>query len=160
MTLSNLFILKGPQGIERYITRLMCSKTAPLWSVLLEKILNWRDASVLLKQAYLATNLRNIFLTRLNAISQLNLKKRMLHFLSVYSQLSIMKKSKIKQNNHTPYPFLKTKQNKNTRCCMYTTSLEIGKRNSCKIMVSHKNNRVDLIRQIEIRKPNVKKKSL
>lgn len=90
----------------------------------------------------------------------IKLKKRMLHFLSVYSQLSIMKKSKIKQNNHTPYPFLKTKQNKNPRCCMYTTSLEIGKRNSCKIMVSHKNNRVDLIRQIEIRKPNVKKKPL
>lgn len=97
-------------------------------------------------------------MTRLNAISQLNQKKRMLHFLSVYSQLSIMKKSKIKQNNHNPTPFLK--QNKNTRCCMYTTSLEIGKKKFCKILVSHINNRVDLKRQIEIRKQNVKKKTL
>lgn len=96
-------------------------------------------------------------MTRLNAISQLNQKKRMLHFLSVYSQLSIMKKSKIKQNNHNPTPFLK--QNKNTRCCMYTTSLEIGKKKFCKILVSHINNRVDLKRQIEIRKQNVKKKT-
>lgn len=54
-------------------------------------------------------------------------KQNALFSVGLFSTIKINKKrSKIKQNNHTPTPFLK--QNKNTRCCMYTTSLEIGKK--------------------------------
>lgn len=83
----------------------------------------------------------------------------MLHFLSVYTQLSIMKKSKIKQKTISPTPFLKQNKTNIRAVACKLHHQKLVKKNSCKIFVSHINNRVDLKRQIEIRKQNVKKKA-